>query len=403
MASAGQGVLAARIVCSFLLAALLFALQPAGGWARDLRRSVPFVRPLLMGDAYVAVGDEASALFYNPAALARLADSSVEAFSVQFIGDKKTTAVLLDEEDLKQEFGGLSASELANESGTTLFFGLTLRAPIVVDVEDNSAWGFALDGLSDLEVFIDQAGLPALSIETFIDQVAFVSWFGRLGDHVALGATFKLINRAGIDKEIDFATLFASGPELELENDPTFQELQEGKRRLRTGLDLGLIFEIPGSENWQPRFGLSALNIGDYDSQRGWLGIEFGNRPSENQPPVAGELPLIVSLGFAVSPTFGNIRYTFALDMVDLARTALEGDSLNNRTRVGFELGIGPHKDGTALFSLLFGWNATHFGVGVLSRVWIFEIGFGRYTVERGEQPGDQPQERRVVLIGLRF
>jgi hypothetical protein len=114
-------------------------------------------------------------------------------------------------------------------------------------------------------------------------------------------------------------------------------------------------------------------------------------------------LPLNVQVGFAVSPTYANIRYTFAIDLVDAAKTAIPGDSLNNRTRAGFEIGVAPHKDGTALFSVLFGWNATHFSVGVLSRVWVFEIGFGRYTVERGEDPGDNPQERRVVLIGMRF
>jgi hypothetical protein len=104
-----------------------------------------------------------------------------------------------------------------------------------------------------------------------------------------------------------------------------------------------------------------------------------------------------------VSPTYNEIRYTFALDLVDLAKTALDGDSLDNRTRVGFEIGVGPHDDGTALFSLLFGWNATHFGVGILSRVTVFEIGFGRYTVEKGPHPGADPEDRRVLLIAFRF
>ena len=68
---------------------------------------------------------------------------------------------------------------------------------------------------------------------------------------------------------------------------------------------------------------------------------------------------MTIALGFAVSPPYGNIRFTFALDFVDLGEDALSGDSLSNRTRIGMEIGFGPRKDGAPLFSLLGGWNAT--------------------------------------------
>jgi hypothetical protein len=63
---------------------------------------------------------------------------------------------------------------------------------------------------------------------------------------------------------------------------------------------------------------------------------------------------------------------------------------------------FGPHEDGSAMFSLLMGWNATHFGVGILSRVSVFEIGFGRYKIEKGDEPGAMPEHRRVLIFAIR-
>lgn len=83
-----------------------------------------------------------------------------------------------------------------------------------------------------------------------------------------------------------------------------------------------------------------------------------------------------------MSPEYIGIRYTLAVDIVDVTNTVLPGDDLALRTHVGMEIGIGIHSDGTALFSILGGYNANHPSIGVLARDWIFEVGFGRYTVE---------------------
>ena len=269
-----------------------------------------------------------------------------------------------------------------------------------------TAYGIGLESLGAVEVVKDNLGLPALQLEAFVDQTILWSWFGG-SNGFSVGGTFKLINRAGINKVIDAATLYAAGTTADLNNDPDYQALREGKTRVRAGLDLGFLYQFPGADLWQPRIALAIQNFGGKETGRtfhhGYKGIEFGNKPDADTPSLYGDLPLNVTVGFALSPTFAGIRYTFAVDMVDIAKTAIPGDRRNNRTRIGFEMGIGPHPDGTALFSVLMGWNATHFSVGVLSRVWIFEIGFGRYTVEKGTSPGENPEERRVLLFSMRF
>jgi hypothetical protein len=169
-------------------------------------------------------------------------------------------------------------------------------------------------------------------------------------------------------------------------------------------VDVGAIWDLPFWEEGHPRIGFSALNIGGYDASRGGVqGIQFGKRPTKYDPPIGGELPQLNTVGFALSPEWYGIRYTLAVDVVDVTETVLPGNDLALRTRAGLEIGIGIHKDGTALFSVLAGVNANHPALGVLARDWIFEVGFGRYTVELGQKPGDLADTRTVFLFGFRF
>ena len=168
-------------------------------------------------------------------------------------------------------------------------------------------------------------------------------------------------------------------------------------------MDIGFLYQFQFWKGWFPRGGLSFLNIGGVDDNNKIKGIEFGPRPSPFDPPQAGELPQINTFGFAVSPLFTGIRYTIALDVVDFTRTVLPGKDWKKRSRFGVEIGIGPRKDGTALLAILAGLNATHTSFGVLGRVWIYEIGFGSYTVELGNKAGDKPSDRFVFIFGFRF
>jgi hypothetical protein len=384
----------------FLLTLVLLSLAPLPAAARELRQQMPFVRPLLMGGAYVAVADEGSVMFFNPAGLARIRAGSTEAFSLQFSADKNLSGLLLNPGDVQNKYAGLSPAQLASEIGNSLFFDVSMWAPLVVDPEAGRAWGLGLQSMGSGTVVDAGGGVPALELETFIDQVLVYSLFHRSGP-LMVGINAKLINRSGVNKTIDAATLYSGGT-LDLNSDPDFAAAASGESRARLGADLGLLYELPFAPDWQPRVGLALLNVGGREGHR-LRGIEFGARPDPITPPLFGEMPINLVLGFAVSPTYNDIRYTVALDVVDVARSAIEGDSINVRTRLGFAMEFGPHEDGTALFSLLAGWNATHFGFGVLSRVSAFEIGFGRYKIERGSLPGEDVEDRRVLIFSVRI
>ncbi len=386
-----------------LWAALLLAALAAPAWAsKEIPRYFPQIRPLLMGDAYVAVGDEASTVFYNPAGIANLPETTTEISLPlpQLVLGPIFSEALVDPDKVQRKYQNLTSSDLKDLLGTRLYSDVTLRLPFITLSERGVAFGMGIDALVNTEI-LGNPVTPGIHLELHADALLFVTIAGRPTENLSVGMTPKLIDRIGIDKVFTFGELFATSSTVNLDNNPSFKDLKNGTTYTSGGLDLGLIYRFPIWEGWEPRFGASMLNIGGYDGNTGLRGIEFGKRPTKFEPPIGGELPLINSVGFAISPIYYGIRYTVAFDVVDVTRTVLPGDDWVKRTRLGMEVGIGIKHDGSALFSILGGYNATHPSFGILSRVWIFEVGFGTYEVELGQKPGDKTEKRTVFTMGL--
>jgi hypothetical protein len=394
-----------RPLLGLLLIALLCFPKPVD--ARELRRSMSTIRPLLMGDAYVAVADEATVLFYNPAGLAWIQESSVELFTPQFIFNEPVRIALVDPEQFQDELDKLN-QDLENEKYETLlsrefFTDITIRSPIIVFPDKGLVLGLGEEALANIQVLGTRV-IPLVRVEFFGDLVGVIGGFGKAGEHFSWGFNAKIINRRGVDRTYTPGDLAASAEEDEgVAARPEWRDLADGVTFTQPGLDLGLIWKLPFAEHWEPRVGVSALNIGGYDEADGITGMRFGPREDEFSPPQAGELPQINTLGFAVSPWWEGIRFTIALDVVDFTRTALPGEDWVQRLHLGAEIGLYPHEDGTARLGILFGWAGGHTSYGVLSRVWIFEVGFGQYTVELGDSYGDNPDKRTTFLLGVRF
>jgi hypothetical protein len=388
-------------VAALLLLAPL--LQAPSAWAaRDLPRYFPQMRPLLMGDAYVAVGDEASTAFYNPAGIANLPATTTEInlpLPSLVLGPVFRDA-LADPDNVSKRYQNLNSSDFRDLLGTHLFSDVTLRLPFVTLSQRGVAWGFGVDVLVNVDIQGNPV-LPALHLEAHADALLFVTIAGQPNENLSLGITPKLIDRIGIDKVFTFGELYATGSTLDLNNQPDYKKFKNGTTYTAGGVDLGFIYRFAPRGNWDPRIGAAMLNVGGYDQDQGLRGIQFGRRPTPFDPPIGGELPQINSIGFALSPSWYGIRYTLAFDVVDVTRTVLPGNDWLKRTRLGAEVGIGIKEDGTALFSILGGYNATHPAFGFLSRVWIFEVGLGTYEVELGEKPGDQPEKRTVFTFSL--
>jgi hypothetical protein len=392
-------------LCLALLAAALACGSPAAA-STEIRRDLGHLRALFMGEAYVAVGDEYSTVYYNPAGPARVPADVTELIvllNLQF--NELVKEALTDPKALSAKYQNLTPGKFQGLLGTELFIQDT---PLRVVVARKSGWalGLSLETMGHAEV-LGNPILPSLRLEAFADGILFGSWYGKWGDSLAVGMTPKVIYRAGIDKVFTFGDLFASGGTLDVKNDPDFKAISKGF--VSGGIDLGAIWDLPFWESGHPRIGFSSLNIGGYDGVKGLKGIEFGKRPTPFDPPIGGVLPQLNTVGLAISPTYAGVRYTLAIDVADVTQTVLPGDDWSLRTRAGFEIGLGIRDDGAALFSILAGCNVmgstcgNHPSVGVLARDWIFEVGFGRYTVELGPRPGVKPDTRTAFMFGFLF
>jgi hypothetical protein len=273
--------------------------------------------------------------------------------------------------------------------------------PVITLARKNLAYGLGVEILANAEV-LGNPVIPALHLEFHADALAFVTLAKQVTDSLAVGITPKAVYRKGLDRVFTFGELFAAGSSLDISNNPDFKAAS-GNTYLGLGADLGFVYRLPFLPTWQPRVGASMLNVGSYSESRGVGGIEFGKRPTPYDPPLGGELQQLNSVGIAVSPSYYGIRYTLAFDVVDVTRSVLPGSDWLKRTRLGGEIAVGIKDDGSALFSLLTGLNGTHPALGILSRVWIFEVGLGSYEIELGETAGDRADRLTVFLFGLRF
>lgn len=393
---------------SFLLLglALLAALNAQPAAAKELRRSMSAIRPLLMGDAQVAVGDESSVMFYNPAGLAWMEEASYDLFLPQFAFNDPVRVALVDPDRFSEEIDEVS-EELENEEFDTLlgrqfFTNINIRVPMVILPEKGISLGLGIDALANLQI-LENRVVPLIRVEFFLDAVGVFGGFGKFGEDLAFGYNLKVINRRGVDRTYTAGDFIAGAEGGSLSNRPEIKDLEDGVSFTAGGVDLGVLYRFPFARSWRPRMGLSLLNIGGFDAADGLTGIEFGPQDNEFEPPQAGELPQINTIGWAVSPMWMGIRFTIALDIVDFSRTALPGKDFYSRTRLGTEIGFFPHKDGTARFAILAGLNGGHSSVGILGRIWIFQVGFGVYTVELGEEKGDNPDRRTIFSLGVRF
>ena len=79
-----------------------FLIDPTRGFAQEEKWTQYGLRPLAMGNAFVAVANDFNTLFYNPAGLARLEDWDFEFFNPHFELSEKTVSFISDAMGLAQ-------------------------------------------------------------------------------------------------------------------------------------------------------------------------------------------------------------------------------------------------------------------------------------------------------------
>lgn len=256
-----------RLVIPALLISSM-AWSAGDGFEYKIHHTYQSPRALGMGDAFTAISDDYSALFYNPAALARRKDGQIN-MSLNFAGstafgdfakDIKTASDTEGETEKQQAMIDLLEDQYGKH--------YSLRAELLSGIWVRPNWGFGIipvDTSIDLDVN-DQVG-PAINLTTYVDTtIAYgyardVKWIAG-GDNSA-GITVKGVNRGYVSKSLGVMDLVESSDVM------STKDLKEG---FTVDLDFGFLYtpHIPESGFWslfeytKPTFSFVARNVLDY-------------------------------------------------------------------------------------------------------------------------------------------
>jgi len=265
-----------RLSNGLVLTLLLFCTvlaRPAE--AREQRWTHFGLRPLGMGNAYVAVADDYNALFYNPAGLARLKSWYLEVIN---------PGVELADHTYKtiNQVTGLAKAQTGAISDTlNLFKDQTGRIQHLGGYL-TPYWVFKHFGVGiGLDISASLVPHSDVNIEfdagsTVIAPVGLA--FNFFDDRLSLGATLKMIGRAGVTQTLSvqsIATLASSasgGNQLKVED-----YVEAGKGH---GMDVGLLFTP--TKTMEPTLGVSIIDLGGSTYQ----GIGSFLQPQARQPAV---------------------------------------------------------------------------------------------------------------------
>lgn len=264
---------------SLLALGLFFSInaKAAIGPAQDYTIQQQYLSPRAvgMGNAFVAVADDAYAIFYNPAGLAWF-DSGEMNFGIGAMGDKDIPSFYSDmKKATKDKDQQKMADLLTKYSGEHL----SARAPTVGWMWARPKWAVAIiPADTTLEVGITNAGLGTANIVGTNDTTIAYGrgWNIPAGrGKLAIGATARAVYRLYANKVVTVQDL--------VNNSDIFNKA-DAKEGFGADLDLGVMYATPKDgtgffKKWfRPTVGATVRNVVDagFANNFHWVGNQTG-------------------------------------------------------------------------------------------------------------------------------
>ncbi|MBP6218302.1 MAG: hypothetical protein KA436_06930 [Oligoflexales bacterium] len=357
--------------------------------AREYKWTHFGVRPLAMGNAFVAVVDDQNALFYNPAGLARLQTWDFEILNPTFEVSTRTLGLYKDIINLNKKDTSTSTSTTSSsstsssgnsdidsildvfqhETGRTHSFGLKLNPHFIT-----SNWGFGvgMDNSFSL-VFHEQIEMDVQLGSTTI--APFGIGFNFLENRLSLGAALKYVYAMGIDQTFGIDSMAKASKELT-------DYIQTGRGM---GLDLGLLFTP--FDVMQPTLGISLTDAGGTRLDKFPPPGAKAGASSAQLPP---RLPSL-NVGLSIKPVKTDWLYLLlAMD----SQMINQPIHFSHKLSLGAELGLG------SLLKLQAGVHEGDISGGFQFDVGLVNIRFASYSVDHGPVVGldKELKDRRYAL-----
>lgn len=310
-----------------------------------------------MGDAFTAVANDHSALFYNPAGLARVSGINWKVFGlgagasgykayekVKDIGDQSTDQFA----DTIQELMGEPIS--AGFGGESIF-----TLPML---------GFGIYNHTSARIRVDNPVYPEFNANV-VNDYGYIAGLGvPVSPFLHLGASLKYIKRSG------GRVNFGAGDLADLDADAIYSRLTGWG--VGYGADLGMNLIIP-TPILSAAIGVAWRNVG---------GMKFRSETTTEVPSEENE----INLGASVSFDTPILSITPAVDFKALNRTDIQ---MVRKINFGVEIDL-------PLIDIRGGFHEGYYTGGVGLDLALFRVEAATYGVELGAYPG-QLEDRRYV------
>ncbi|MBT3586812.1 MAG: hypothetical protein HN509_18010 [Halobacteriovoraceae bacterium] len=331
-----------------------------------------------MGDAYTAVADDDSTLFYNPAALGRH-----HGVSVYLLNPTVESVNYLKYEERLSNFPKEPAEIADKVLGIPLYLRLAAQPTLKFHHLGMTAFINSKTSLT-----LENAIHPTLDIDYRLDR-GFVMGYSFIlagnkgakrqtsGPRTSLGVGIKNMNRQGLSGEFD---LFGTELLEVISDSSSYKEIRQNmgfSKGSGWGVDIGMEQTFyKGNSNMN--FGLSLLDIGNTRFNR-----------SEGTQKIA-EQEMSLNFGSAWTQDFKIFDYTLAADVHPI-NTPLHPMS---KLHLGLRAGL-------PFLKIYGGWNGGYVSYGAAIDLYLFRLTVGFYGVEVGRTFKEKEAERILVQLNL--
>ncbi len=256
----------------FFLSPMALAGEPVKSLDFTIHQEYTSTRALGMGNAFTAVADDHSSLFYNPATMALRTDGHMRMFvrggadsgSLKLFGEIKKAKK--ESQDLPEGANTQPYTDLiVSHYGDHFYY----RIPTIGGVWVRPNWGIAfIPADMSLDMSVHRLVGPMININLYLDStIAYgyahrLNWFGK--DHdLAWGATFKAIHRVYGGQALSA---------LDLADGKSVLDTKNAAEGMTADVDLGTIWKPPVPQAgffkflkyMAPSFAIVGRNLVDY-------------------------------------------------------------------------------------------------------------------------------------------
>ena len=314
------------------------------------------VRALGMGDAYTALADDESALFYNPAGLARVRGINWKIFGVGAGASGLTAASKVSA--LQGGSASAFSDAISELYGEHVWTGLGGESIFTLPM-----FGFGIYNHGSALIRVDNPVYPNLHVRV-VNDYGYVFGVGVPAGPIHFGLDLKYIKRTGAD--------IPMGPSYIADLDPAAVAESITAWGVGYGADAGVSLVIPA-----PFFSAAMSAVWKNMGKIQFRSLGGSEIPDEDNN---------VTLGLGLDFDLPLISIRPAIDVNYLNRSDLQ---LTRKVNFGIEIGL-------PLLDIRGGFREGYYTAGVGLNLGLFRVDAATYGVELGEYPG-QIEDRRYV------